>query len=582
MIEDLKVVDTLFALIQRAEASHEEFLRTERAQNLDEIAGISHEMRTPLTLIKGPTEALQNQYSDPNIQAWASMVSRNAGRLLRLTDQLLDFSQLHLDYIKTKKLYRVKETVESVVLAFDQAAEAKGLKLKAGQIDDAIVSSIPDGLEKIVSNLLDNAIKYTPKGGSIQVTVTLASNEVSIAVQDSGPGLSKEEISQIFDKFYRVFNINQSIQGTGIGLALVHKLVSHQGGVIKVESEVGQGTCFIVVLPVVSQESMNAEGKDLKADGPNQQWLSGLQAERLAWEQADINNGLDLKEQQSSGHEYSEKSEIGDEPDRTNDDRGQVNSVLVVEDNPEMLRFIESILSPHYRCFMAKNGEEGLGVARETLPDLIISDVMMPLMDGFELVRALRSDKSLNHIPIILLSAQADEESRLQGWLDFADDYITKPFDARSLKARIDSMLAIRVLLQNRSRQALINNKQEEKNRQSDENSNETDLHQEFMLTIQSILADNYADPNFNAKQLSEALDLPSWQVLRKVKAVFGQKPIDLIRLYRLEQAAMLLKKQTQVTAVMYSCGFQSSSYFAKCFKAQYGKTPSEYATSAE
>ncbi len=424
---------------EKIEAQAEKLLELDRFKTRF-FANVSHEFRTPLTMIVGPLEnALQGSYGalDAPLHRQIDIMLRNAMRLMRLINQLLDLSKLEAGKMQLQARPRnLVPFLEGVVLSCTAFAEQKGIALRFhSDQEDLPLYFEPDKLEKVFFNLLSNATKFTPRGGAIDVSVTrrppteaMPEGAAEIRVRDTGKGIAAEDLPYIFDRFHQVDNSNtREHEGTGIGLALVKELVLLHHGTIDVESEVDRGTTFTVVLPTgkahLNQANLAGDGAPDEGFEPEQSAMAELAFSALGF--MPENEPL-----ASNGHA---PGPAADEP-----------LVLVVEDNADVREYVASILGAHYRIATARDGQEGLERARELQPDLLISDVMMPRMDGNELCRAIKQDAHLDHIPVVLLTARATQEMKIEGLEVGADDYLAKPFNARELLARAHNLIQLR------------------------------------------------------------------------------------------------------------------------------------------
>ncbi len=534
------------------------------------FANISHEFRTPLTLILGPLDAdLKNarddQHRDDKSLKLIRLARSNAQRLLSMVDQLLDISRLQDFQPRASEPKNIQATCQFLLDSYRSLAEEKDIKLVLDSHiqADVTVDMLPDSLEKILSNLLTNAFKYS--AGHQLITLKMALNQqrqVVISVSDTGMGIGEADQQNIFERFTRVENTTDYVPGAGIGLALVKELVEQHKGAISVQSELGVGSTFTVVLPLSATSNS---------------------AERGAPNKALLLSSVEQMKQDALPEEAAEPQNL--EPSIEAD--SQRATVLVIEDNYEMRQYISSCLSDSFDCILAVDGEQGIKLARETLPDLIISDVMMPKKDGFAVTKTLKADLTTNHIPIILLTAHGDSKSRLKGWTEKADEYLEKPFNTTELLTRIENLLAIRGLLRQRYQREFAAGVMTVDHAAVDHQSVDSSeaqaavvdiLHQAFFDKVNQVLAANYADENFNIGEFASQMALSSRQLSRKMKALLDLSPVESIRSYRLKKAAELLTDGVSPSVVAHQVGFTSHSYFSQCFKAQYQCMPSGYA----
>ncbi len=505
------------------------------------FSNITHEFRTPLTLVIGPLEQLVH---DTNLAPLARRklwgISKNAKHLLSLINQMLDISKIESGRMKIEvNRGDITAYTQNLIEQFQAMAEKKDQRLAFIAKKQSWKTQFDrDKWDKIIYNLLSNAIKFTEEGGSVQVVLEKAQwkgeDGIRLEVKDSGKGIEEKHLDQIFNRFYQVDDSSTRMQeGTGIGLALVKELVELQGGGIKVKSKPGKGTGFEILLPVLQSDRIKPlEGE--KVSGP-----------------------LSITE---------EGREVPSRPAPPSGNGHKKLELLVIEDNDEMRGYIRQCIGPErYHVSEARNGEEGVKKALELIPDLIISDVMMPLKDGYEVVRALRESAATSHIPVILLTARASLESRLRGWRQGADAYLTKPFSPRELAMRIRRLIEIRQLLQQRYQNGEL----------SDNASHPQE--DEFITNIRSYVLENLEEINLNGDVVGKHLGMSRMHLHRKLKALTGQSVTELIRSVRLNRATELLREgKLNISEITYKTGFSSISQFSKTFKKVYGKAPSK------
>ncbi len=525
------------------------------------FTNVSHEFRTPLTLILGPLEdklaATPPDHADTRT---FRMMHRNANRLLQLVNQLLDVSKLeaggmHLEVARGDLL----AYLDTLVHSFASLAQGRGLHLAyTAPRSPGWAYFDRDKVEKILSNLLSNAFKFTPRGGSVRVTVQwLDAGEqpipapaagpeaafVRIAVADTGVGIPREQLPHIFDRFYQVDGSHtRQYSGTGIGLALTRELVTVYRGELTVESEPGAGATFTVRLPLT---------------------LEGLPPEvTLLGEQPAATASVPVAVA-AEGAPVA-PAEPAEEP------AAPFPLLLLVEDHEEVRQYVRESLGREYRITECPDGEEGFRQAVRTVPDLVISDVMMPGLDGLELCRRLKHEPATSHIPVILLTGRADTDSRLDGLSTGADDYLTKPFHVSELRLRVKNLLDNRQKWQERVRQRQPFDPGDAPLSPPDE---------AFLERAYAVVARHFADPDFRSETFEDEMAMGKMQLYRKLKALTGQSPNEFVRAYRLRQAAGRLDARAGTVAeIAYAAGFNSLSYFSKCFREQYGVSPSEYA----
>ena len=528
----------------------------EKATKLEELdrlktrffTNISHEFRTPLTLLVGPIEDLQKKYPHEGIIA---VMQRNLQRLQSLINQLLDLSKLEAGEMKSQ-LQEVDLThfLNQLFASFESLAQSKQIIFNHSQSQTPQLALFDiDKLEKIVTNLLSNAFKFTPENGRVSVRVnptpTLPGREgennsrgtgFSIIVQDSGIGIDAARLPHIFDRFYQVEEHN-SHEGTGIGLALVKELVELLGGTIEVVSQKGKGTTFTLFLPFTPLEKLS--------------------------------NPVAEFERKKS---ISESTNIANSSLKTQIDSDGQPLMLVVEDNADLRNYIGSIFDNQYQLIMAVDGEEGLAKAIEFIPDVVISDLMMPKLDGLGFCEKLKTDERTNHIPVVMLTAKATIADKLIGLEKGADDYLSKPFNKEELMVRVSNLVHQRALMRSKysaQTAAII---------PMVEALHEPTLDELFIQKAKDVIDKHLNKSGFDIEEFADKMNLSPVQLRRKIKAITDQTATEFVRNYRLELAAEMLKKgEGTVSEIAYRVGFDSMPYFSKVFQEKYGKTASEW-----
>lgn len=549
--------------------------RNAQLQSLDQartrfFANVSHELRTPLTLTIGPLEDLRARANgDAQAQRWLDLALRNARRLLRLVNQILDVAKLeaHAMHLVRRPL-DLGAFTRGVVAAFVPAAERKGIRLTVDAPALLRGAFDADALEKILTNLLSNAIKFTPGGGAVHVALSHDHTSAKFVVRDSGPGIPPDRVIHVFERFYQVDESATRTQpGTGIGLSLVKELVELHGGTIDVVSG-SDGTAFTATIP---------------SDGPLSQSVGGASTIASATEVAAVEPlALTVAAEPSS--------EAGDAPDgvETASQREDVPLLLVVDDSADLRRYIRDHFAPHFRVLEASDGEEGIALARRHLPDVVLSDVMMPRVDGHELVRTLRASPETDFLAIVLLTAQADDAQRLAGLERGADEYLVKPFEMRELDVRVRNLM----LARRRWRERFSGEAAAPPARSESQSSGGQPIatamsgtttavapaDQDYVARVRDAIRQRLADPGFGVGELADAVSQDRSHLFRRIKQLLGESPSDVIRRMRLEEGARLLEGGTAtVTDVAYAVGFNSLSYFCRCFQDVYGVTPAAY-----
>lgn len=506
------------------------------AQKLQFFTNVSHEVRTPLTLILAPLDRLIVSLRESPYASDLGLIQKNANRLLRVINQILDFRKVEG---KQEKL-AVREIdlvpfVGEIKSYFDSMASVRAISYTfTSSIKQCTLWIDPDLLEKVFFNLLSNAFKFTPEGGSVRIELTEEGDRVFIQVIDTGSGIQPANLPHLFDRFYT----EDRSMGTGIGLHLVKEYIHMHGGEIRVESEPGQRTTFTVCL---RKGKAHFEDSDLMETPVSHQ---AYEASRL--------DDSETKEMLSKTYPYT---------------------ILITEDDDEVRGFLERELSLHFKIRTAAKGKDALRVLEEEEISLVVSDVMMPEMNGFELCRTIKSQLPFSHIPVILLTALTDERQRIFGITGGADDYIQKPFHTDYVKIKIIHLLQERQKLRERLLEKLRDNKLLLSEPEKVESIDDTFL-RKFAEQIEAV----YADPEYNVEKLSETLGLSRGHLHRKIKELTGTAPVEFLRTYRLNKATQLLRQNAYtVSEVAYRTGFSSPAYFSKCFKAVYGVTPTEY-----
>jgi len=549
-----------------------------KLQEMDTIksrffANISHEFRTPLTLIIGPLEQIlgNTRYKEyKELEETLTPMLRNSKQLLTLINRLLDLSKFDSGKIRLQAApQNIISFLKGILASFESLAVQKELELTFGAEEENVTLYFdPQRLEEMVANLLINAVKFTPPGG--QVTVSTRRNlekeahfplgSLEISVRDTGIGIPGNQLAHIFDRFYQVEGSREGYTtGTGIGLALAKEVVELHHGEIQVQSSKGEtsGTEFIIRLPM-GKEHLKAEEIVDAAEIPSVQ-----------------DNDYDYAPPPGESPDVymTEKDELEETKDDTelieSEGEKEKNVILVVEDNADVRKYIRGPLEPLYTVVEAKEGQEGIRKAKEIVPDLIISDVMMPGVDGYELCNVLKKDVNTSHIPIILLTAKVSEDSIVQGLETGADDYITKPFSTKILSVRIKNLVDLRRQLQEKIQRQMMLQPAE---------ISISSIDKEFINELMELIVKNLSDPEFNVDQLGKKLYMSRASLYRKIQALTGESPIQFIRSYRLKRATQLLKANFgNITEVAFEVGFSSTAYFTKCFKEKFHQLPSDF-----
>ncbi len=520
-------------------------IEAERIKEIDEMkvnlfTNVSHEFRTPLSLILGPlTRIMEKGDYNADDKDMFTLIYRNAQRLLRLINQLLDFRKIESGKLDVHLRYdNISKFIQDVTSSFAFLAKEKNIHYNVTISPEELWMNFDaDKIDKILYNLVSNAFHYTPEGGTVNVSANrIEAGEqafLEIKVSDTGVGMSEEETEQVFIPFYQGKQQKQVYAGgSGIGLALTKELIDLFHGTIQVQSRLNEGTTFTISLPVPVHET--ASNEDILID--------------------DVKVEDEEKEPQSSS-------------DNT-------NFVLVVEDNRDMQVYIRSILADRFKVEFANDGQEGLNLALTMIPDLIISDIMMPVKDGIEMVKDLKRDDKTSHIPVILLTSRHEEAQVVEGYELGVDDYITKPFSAAILKARIQNILV--------SRKKNWEQYKQSKNLEDYTKQLSDPVKQEFITRINGIIMSNIDDPGFGIEQLAVKLNMSVNQLFRKVKTMMNTTPYNIIVQVRMEQAAKLLcESDYNVSEIAFRVGYQELSNFSRSFKKFYNVSPREYQAKA-
>lgn len=548
------------------------------------FANISHEFRTPLTLTLGPLEDIRAGLHGRTTEAMRhelDLAIRNTHRQLELVDQLLTLARLDSGTLTVQLRAQALDGFLRLAAApYESLAKRQGVRIEL-ELPESPVSAVFDGqkLDQVIGNLLANAIRFSPRGGTVTVRLATAAegeSYLAVVVEDQGPGIRGEDLPRIFERFYRGAPGEAAQLGTGIGLSIARELIELHDGTIRAENRPGGGARFTVTLPARTASDGVGEGPGNLAVTE----FADLDPARPPEPVALAEGGpLEAGEPRREGR-AAESEDPGD---------AQRPTVLIVEDHPDMRVYLRKHLAPDYRVIEADRGEEALRVLRREVPDVVISDVMMPEMDGHELLRAVRSDPETDFIPVILLTADAGAEGKLRGIEGGADDYIIKPFDATELRARIRNLLRLRQRLKNRfsagepGRKApgavLAPAETEAAGRRDPSAQSQADA---LADRVRRILASKSGDDTFNVEALGRELGMSRAQLHRRLKEELGKTPAEMIMHFRLETAAGLLKSRAgNVAEVAYAVGFKNVAHFVKRFREHHGLTPAAYAARA-
>ena len=567
---------------------------TETLTERDELktrffTNISHELRTPLTLLLGPLDQLLDTPAARPLAAELGLMHRHGGRLLALINQLLDVARLEAGQLQLRAAPQpLRAFVAVQVAAFQSHATDLGLTLEMLPPDPA-APPLPevwfdaDQLEKVLTNLLGNALKFTPAGGCVTVAVGLdaAAHAATVRVADTGCGIPAAHLPLIFDRFHQVDDSSQRPhEGTGIGLALVKELVSLHQGTVAVASTVGQGTAFTIGLPLGTAHLGHVPADEAPAAAAAGAGSAAVAA-TVAADSAAVAAALAARTAAAGSPAPAPAETLA--PDFADADPAHPNNlnadglstdprplVLIIDDHADMRAYLARCLGPDYRLATAPDGRAGLARATDLLPDLVLSDLMMPHLDGLELCHRLKTDERTSHIPVVLLTARAAPESRLQGYQTGADDYLTKPFRPQELRVRVANLLAQRQLLRQRFAQAITLQPRDISITSADE---------QFLTRALAVVERHFANPAFDVETFADEMALSRVHLFRKLKALTDQAPTDFVRVLRLRRAAQLLAGGAgNVSEVAYAVGFDNLSYFGKRFRELHGHAPSEHA----
>jgi len=540
--------------LQRINKKHSmqmERLEFSKLKELDQLktqfyANISHEFRTPLTLILGQTESVMSSGIDLKEKSKLQVADRNARRLLTLINELLDLSKLEAGGMELKgQKHNIVSFLKSLFFSFESLAESKRISLKfESQQQNIPVLFEPEKMEKVFFNLISNALKFTPEQGEIKVSIKIKdTSQVEIALTDSGVGILADQLPHIFNRFYQADSSNtREYEGTGIGLALTKELVELHNGTITAKSTGGKGSTFTILFPVLELDTSNVG----EIENTGEQYFF----DEITGYSKKLNNEEEPAIEQSTAND---KKEI----------------ILIVEDNNDVREYIREQLFETYQVLEAGNGEEGILIAEEYIPDLIITDVMMPKMDGYQFSRKLSLNEKTSHIPIIMLTAKATLDDKLEGLETGVDAYLTKPFSTRELRVRVKNLIYQRQQLRRRFSTATIIKPSEVSAVSAD---------QKFLEKTISIIEHFLSDENFSADRLAEKVNMSVSQLNRKLNALVDQPAGQLIRSMRLQRAADLLKQNAGTIAeICFKVGFNDQAYFARAFKKQFDCSPSDY-----
>ena len=499
------------------------------------FTNISHELRTPLTLIADPVNyIIHDDNLNSQQRSMLQIVQRNVLVLTQLVSEILDFRKVQNGKMELRLSdFNLAESMKQWIKLFSVSAQKKHIAISMDAPDTIMLRGDQDKIERICYNLLSNALKYTSEGGEISLMAKEEGGRVMISVADNGCGISSDELPYIFDRFYQAKNAGR---GTGIGLAIVKAFTELHHGEVSATSIEGKGSTFTIHIPVRQKGEVTNQPTE--------------KIEQLV--------------EPSSAEEVPNQARHIDEliqPYQT--DKPEV---LIIDDNIDIRTYLRSVLSEKYNVSEAADGKVGLELARKIVPDIVLSDIMMPVMDGLAFCQQLKTDKAISHIPVILLTARSLDEQRAEGYEHGADAYLSKPFSLRLLLSRIDNLIESRKKL----------NQTWSKGVEDDEIGNiSNEIDKSFLKQLRKIIQENLANSDLSVEQIGDEIGLSRVQLYRKVKALTGYSPVEIVRKARLTRARHLLQTtERTVSEVAYAVGFSTPSYFSKCYKDEFGENP--------
>lgn len=499
------------------------------------FTNISHELRTPLTLIADPVNyIIHDDNLNSQQRSMLQIVQRNVLVLTQLVSEILDFRKVQNGKMELRLSdFNLAESMKQWIMLFSASAQKKHIAISMDAPDTIMLRADQDKIERICYNLLSNALKYTSEGGEISLMAKEEGGRVMISVADNGCGISSDELPYIFDRFYQAKNAGR---GTGIGLAIVKAFTELHHGEVSATSVEGKGSTFTIHIPVRQKGEVTNQPTE--------------KIEQLV--------------EPSSAEEVPNQARHIDEliqPYQT--DKPEV---LIIDDNIDIRTYLRSVLSEKYNVSEAADGKVGLELARKIVPDIVLSDIMMPVMDGLAFCQQLKTDKAISHIPVILLTARSLDEQRAEGYEHGADAYLSKPFSLRLLLSRIDNLIESRKKL----------NQTWSKGVEDDEIGNiSNEIDKSFLKQLRKIIQENLANSDLSVEQIGDEIGLSRVQLYRKVKALTGYSPVEIVRKARLTRARHLLQTtERTVSEVAYAVGFSTPSYFSKCYKDEFGENP--------
>ena len=499
------------------------------------FTNISHELRTPLTLIADPVNyIIHDDNLNSQQRSMLQIVQRNVLVLTQLVSEILDFRKVQNGKMELRLSdFNLAESMKQWIMLFSVSAQKKHITISMDAPDTIMLRADQDKIERICYNLLSNALKYTSEGGEISLMAKEEGGRVMISVADNGCGISSDELPYIFDRFYQAKNAGR---GTGIGLAIVKAFTELHHGEVSATSIEGKGSTFTIYIPVRQKGEVTNQPTE-----KIEQLVGPSSAEEVPNQARHIDELIQPYQT--------------DKPE-----------VLIIDDNIDIRTYLRSVLSEKYNVSEAADGKVGLELARKIVPDIVLSDIMMPVMDGLAFCQQLKTDKAISHIPVILLTARSLDEQRAEGYEHGADAYLSKPFSLRLLLSRIDNLIESRKKL----------NQTWSKGVEDDEIGNiSNEIDKSFLKQLRKIIQENLANSDLSVEQIGDEIGLSRVQLYRKVKALTGYSPVEIVRKARLTRARHLLQTtERTVSEVAYAVGFSTPSYFSKCYKDEFGESP--------
>jgi signal transduction histidine kinase/DNA-binding response OmpR family regulator len=561
--EYAKIIEAYEALLKKFTQQGQGGLQPSPGEILEReshlFSGFSNEFRTPLALIITPLEQMLSTCRSQEQKKKLELMLRNAQRLHFLIEQVLALSMIESSEMKLKaSSQNLISFLKGIMASFELLAEQSEVEfILDSEKKNITLYFDPEKIAEVMCNLIMNALRYTPAGGQVKVSVChVSADSVGISVRDTGPGIPNQQLAHLFDQFYllnKPFEHNK--KGFGIGLYLVKEYINLHHGTIQVNSRQGEGTEFIIHL---LRGKAHLEPDSIEAHPvPDSTIKYGAEIS--------TNYAMALQWERDETHQPAGKIYDNEEFDQ------ECDIVLVVEDSTDMRRLITTLLEKHFIVVEAADGKEGIAAAKKNIPDIIISDIIMPGVDGVQLCQELKTDINTSHIPIILLTARAAEKDIIRGLEAGADDYITKPFHVQVLLTRVKNLISLRRQLQLKIERRML---------MQPEEFNLSELENLFLDKLQDLIEENLSNPEFGVDELAVILDISRPTLYRKVFALTGQSPKKFIQSYRLKRSFELLKASYgNVTEVAYKVGFSSSAYFTKCFKETFNRLPSDFIT---